>query len=92
MAWFGGACDLIVPLHAAQEVRHLGIGTTPSIGPSRSSVFARERSSQSLQAGPRGYGGVQKNCLARLAEVGAGLAPGTPVKVWFQDEMRVESS
>ena len=24
-----------------------------------------------------------------MAEVRAGLAPGTPVEVWFQDEMRV---
>jgi DDE superfamily endonuclease len=30
-----------------------------------------------------------KNFPARVAEVRAKLAPGTPVEVWFQDEMRV---
>jgi hypothetical protein len=34
-------------------------------------------------------GRVQKNFAARVAEIREDLAPGTPVEVWFQDEMRV---
>ena len=46
------------------------------------------------QCGARPYsfvvhGGVQKNFALRVAEIRATLPPGTPVEVWFQDEMRV---
>jgi hypothetical protein len=48
-----------------------------------------ERQAEGLQAECRSHGGVQKNFAVRVAEVRAELAPGTPVEVWFQDEMRV---
>src|SRR5262249_48733462 len=32
---------------------------------------------------------IQKNFAERVAEIRAQLAPGTPLEVWFQDEMRV---
>src|SRR5207244_12657504 len=44
---------------------------------------------EGLQAGRRGHHGVQKNFAIRVAEIRATLAPGTPIEVWFQDEMRV---
>ena len=31
----------------------------------------------------------EKNFAERVADIRAQLAPGTPVEVWFQDEMRV---
>src|SRR5919197_2116474 len=52
-------------------------------------LLACERPAQGLQAECRRHGGVQKNFPARVAEVRAKLAPGTPVEIWFQDEMRV---
>src|SRR5260370_40263545 len=51
-------------------------------------LLACQRPSEGLQAGRRGGGGVKKNFPLRLAEVGAKLAPGTPVEAWFQDETR----
>jgi transposase len=74
------ACDLIMRLH-----EEFGL----SVSDDTSVLLARERSPESLQAGCRGHGGVQKNFPARVAEIRAELAPGTPVEVWFQDEMRV---
>ena len=52
-------------------------------------LLACERSAQGLQAECRGHGGVQKNFAERVSEIRAALAPGTPLEVWFQDEMRV---
>ena len=37
----------------------------------------------------RSHGRIQKNFAGRVAQVRAELPPGTPVEVWFQDEMRV---
>src|SRR5690349_24268207 len=42
-----------------------------------------------IRFGSRSHGGVQKNFPARVAEVRQQLTSGTPVEVWFQDEMRV---
>ena len=49
-----------------------------------------------LSARPRAYKqelrddrGVQKNFAARVADIRQNLPPGTPIEVWFQDEMRV---
>src|SRR4249919_4227579 len=47
-------------------------------------LLACECPTEGLQAGRRRHGGVQKK-----AEIRATLPPGTPVEVWFQDEMRV---
>jgi hypothetical protein len=41
------------------------------------------------QTGCRSRGRIEKNFSARVAEIRQELAPGTPVEVWFQDEMRV---
>src|SRR4030088_473440 len=49
----------------------------------------RDWVTEGLQAGRRRHGGVQKNFALRVAEIRATLPPGTPVEVWFQDEMRV---
>src|SRR5205823_11845541 len=48
-----------------------------------------ERQAKSLPAGRRSHGYVQKNFAVRAAEVRQNLAPGTPIEVWVQDEMRV---
>ena len=52
-------------------------------------LLACERQTEGLQAGCRSHGRVQKNFAERVADIRAQLAPGTPVEVWFQDEMRV---
>src|SRR5215207_4279753 len=57
--------------------------------PEGAGLLACECAAEGLQAGSRGHGGVQKNFAERVAEVRAELAPGTPIEVWFQDEMRV---
>src|SRR3989475_7808127 len=57
--------------------------------PQELGLLACERPAQGLQAECRGHGRVQKNFAERVAEIRAQLAPGTPVEVWFQDEMRV---
>ena len=62
----------------------------PAQGHDRSSgLLACECPTEGLQAGRRRHGGVQKNFALRVAEIRATLSPGTPVEVWFQDEMRV---
>ena len=58
----------------------------PSEGPG---LLACECPAEGLQAGRRRHGGVQKNFALRVAEIRATLPPGTPVEIWFQDEMRV---
>ena len=52
-------------------------------------LLACECPAEGLQAGRRRHGGVQKNFALRVAEIRATLPPGTPVEIWFQDEMRV---
>jgi hypothetical protein len=52
--------------------------------------LAFERSPEGRQTRPRELRrGIQKSFAARVAEVRTGVAPGTSVEVWFQDEMRV---
>src|SRR5215470_5958713 len=62
---------------------------TPSIVPSKSWASRISAPVRRPTNRARGHGGVQKNFAARVAEVRAKLAPGTPVEVWSQDEMRV---
>ena len=52
-------------------------------------LLACERPAEGLQTGCRSHGVVQKNFAQRVAAIRTTLAPGTPVEVWFQDEMRV---
>ena len=52
-------------------------------------LLACQRQAEGLQAECRGHGGVQENFPARVADVRTKLAPGTPIEVWCQDEMRV---
>src|SRR3977135_32702 len=52
-------------------------------------LLACERPAEGLPAGRRRHGRVQKNFALRVAEIRTTLPPGTPVEVWFQDEMRV---
>ena len=81
------ACDLIMRLHEEfgisvsddtvyRALKELGF----------SHVSARPKA---YKQDPEAMGGVQKNFPARVAEVHAKLAPGTPIEVWCQDEMRV---
>src|SRR5262249_53114996 len=70
-------------------VRALSLGRYDLSRPQEVGLLACERSAQGLQAECRDHGGVQKNFAKRVAEIRAALAPGTPVEVWFQDEMRV---
>jgi transposase len=81
------ACDLIMQLH-----EKFGISVSDdTIYPRLEGIglLACERAAKSLQAGSGRYRCVQKNFALRVAEVREELAPGTPVEVWFQDEMRV---
>src|SRR6202171_6046166 len=76
--------------HAAlRGVCALGVGRHDLSRLERLGLLPCERPAEGLQDRPRRHSGVQKNFAARLAEIRATLAPGTPVEVWFQDEMRV---
>src|SRR6516164_11332359 len=74
---------------AARGVRALGVGRHHLSRAQGLGFLACERSPKGLQTRPRGRRRVQKNFAARVAGVRAGLAAGTSVEVWFQDEMRV---
>src|SRR6202162_6132667 len=74
---------------SARGVRPLGLGRYGLSSFEGVGLLARERPAQGLQAGCRRRGGVQKNFPTRVAEVRSKLAPGTPIEVWCQDEMRV---
>jgi hypothetical protein len=80
------ACDLIMRLHEEFE---LSVGRYDLSRPQELGLLACERPAQGIQAECRGHGRVQKNFAERVAEIHAKLAPGTPLEVWFQDEMRV---
>jgi transposase len=87
---WGGALAGVRSDHAtARGVWALGIGRHDLSSPEGSRLLTCERQTEGLQAGRRSHGDVQKNFADRVAEVRAQLAPGTPVEVWFQDEMRV---
>jgi transposase len=81
------ACDLIMQLH-----EEFGI----SVSDDTIYRALKDLGFSHLSARPKAYkqdpgrhGSVQKNFALRVAEVRAKLTPGTPVEVWFQDEMRV---
>jgi len=74
---------------AALGIWALGIGRHDLSRPEGLGLLAFERQAEGIQAGRRSHGRIQKNFAIRVAEVRAELAPGTPVEVWFQDEMRV---
>ena len=80
------ACDLIMRLHEEFGISVSDDTVYRALG---AGFLACERPAQGLQAGPRSHGSVQKNFPARVAEVRAKLAPGIPIEVWCQDEMRV---
>ena len=80
------ACDLIMRLH---EQLALSVGRHNLSRPQEAGLLAYERPAQGIQAECRSHGGIQKNFAERVAEIRAALAPGTPLEVWFQDEMRV---
>jgi transposase len=84
------ACDLIMRLH---EEFGLAVSDDTIYRALKDLGFSH------VSARPKAYkqdtearGGVQKNFAARMAEARAGLAPDTPIGVWFQDEMRVRNS
>src|SRR5215510_12586625 len=79
------ACDLIMRLYEefGRLGRH-GLSRPQEVG-----LLTCERPAEGLHAECRGHGGIQKNFAERVAEIRAALAPGTPVEIWFQDEMRV---
>src|SRR4030095_1650978 len=70
-------------------VWHLGFRRYGLPRPEGLGLLACERPAQGLQAECRRHGGVHKTFPARVAEVRAKRAPGTPIEVWCQDEMRV---
>ena len=81
------ACDLIMRLH---EEFGLSVSDDTIYRALRDLGFSH------LSARPKAYKqdpdameAFKKNFAVRMAEVRAKLAPGTPVEVWFQDEMRV---
>jgi hypothetical protein len=80
------ACDLIMRLHEEfglsvsddtiyRALKNLGF----------SHVSARPKAYKQNAEAMEAF----KKTLPRVAEIRAKLAPGTPVEVWFQDEMRV---
>jgi hypothetical protein len=76
--------------HAAvRGVCAVGFGRHDLSRPEGLGFLACERAAEGLQTGPRGHCGIQKNFALRVAEIRATLAPGAPIEVWFQDEMRV---
>jgi hypothetical protein len=79
----------MICLAPLRGVWHLGFRRYGLPRPEGLGLLACERPAQGLQAECRRHGGVQKNFPARVAEVRAKLAPGTPIEVWCQDEMRV---
>ena len=72
------ACDLVMRLH--EEF---------ALSVSDDTVYCALKSLGFSHVSARRRGGVQKNFSARVAEIRAKLAPGTPIEVWCQDEMRV---
>ena len=80
------ACDLIMRLHEEFRFRRRMTRLSRAEG---SGLLACECQTEGRQAGCRSHGRVQKNFAERVADIRAQLAPGTPVEVWFQDEMRV---
>ena len=81
------ACDLIMRLH-----EQFGLSVSDDTiyrALKKLGLLAYERPAQGIQAECRSHGGIQKNFAERVAEIRAALAPGTPLEVWFQDEMRV---
>ena len=81
------ACDLIMRLHGEFDI---SVSDDTVYRALKKLGFAHiERPAQGLQAGCGRRGGVQKNFPSRVAEIRAKLAPGTPIEVWCQDEMRV---
>src|SRR6516225_5959548 len=85
-----GALARLRPDHvSARGIRPLGVGRHGLSGLEGAGLFACERQAQGLQAGCRCRGNVQKNFPSRVAQIRAKLAPGTPIEVWCQDEMRV---
>src|SRR5207342_3321961 len=87
--WGGALAGLRPDYAASRGVRHLGLRRHALPCFEGAGFLACERPAEGLQAGPRSHGSVQKNFPARVAEVRAKLAPGTPIEVWCQDEMRV---
>ena len=81
------ACDLMMRLH--EQFGILGVGRHDLSRAEGPGLLACECQTEGLQAGCRSHGRVQKNFAERVADIRAQLAPGTPVEVWFQDEMRV---
>ena len=73
----------------ARGVWILGVGRHDLSRAEGPGLLACERQTEGLQAGCRSHGRVQKNFAERVPDIRAQLAPGTPVEVWFQDEMRV---
>src|SRR6516162_3967722 len=85
-----GALARLRPDHvSARGIRPLGVGRHGLTNLEGAGLFACERQAQGLQAGCRCRGNVQKNFPSRVAQIRAKLAPGTPIEVWCQDEMRV---
>src|SRR5262249_44106709 len=78
------ACDLIMRLY-----EEFGLSVSDDTVYRALKKLDFSHVSEGLQAECRGHGVVQKNFAERVAEIRAALAPGTPVEVWFQDEMRV---
>ncbi|HEU4958706.1 MAG TPA: IS630 family transposase [Sphingomicrobium sp.] len=81
------ACDLIMRLH---EEFGLSVSDDTVYRALKDLGFSH------VSARPKAYKqdtdavqAFKKNFAARVAEIRHALAPGTPVEVWFQDEMRV---
>src|SRR3974377_8602 len=86
----GGSGAALLPYYAAARgVRRLGLRRHGLRCFEGAGFLACECPTQGLQAGPRSRGSVQKNFRTRVAEVRGKLAPGIPIEVWCQDEMRV---
>ena len=80
------ACDLIMRLH---EEFGLSVSDDTVYRALKELGFSHVSARPKAYKQRRRHGRVQKNFAGRVAEIREDLAPGTPVEVWFQDEMRV---
>ena len=87
--WGGALAGLRLDHATARRVRAVGVGRHDLPRFAQARLLASECAAEGVQAGLRDDRGVQKNFAARVADIRQNLPPGTPIEVWFQDEMRV---
>jgi Winged helix-turn helix len=88
VAWRGGGADRAGDGRAALQGQAGALQRLPAAG-RVAPLGAGATAAPPRRRRPGGAGRLSANFPARVGEVGASLPPGTPVEVWFGDEMRV---